>query len=768
MRMSLRLAWGAMALTLATGAVVAAAPGEAASDRAVFERYMMFDQLVDRCSVPTRWLSDGSSLWYADRARYPTQLYRFDPATGRTEALLDLERVRRAIAAELGAEPPSGGVPFDVNTLVMGRGSAEFVAAGTQLRLNLADYSISRVAPPEAAERAFGTSVEDRFTPRSFRRPAFLVGEIEESEVLAPDRAWFASLRDRNIWLRSTVDGRAMQLTRDGTEEVAWDFETGARSAWSPNGMYLFARKYDRSKMQKIAVMHMLKPVAEVQSWPYQRAGAPLDRAELFIVPTHGKAPRHIELGDTTDQYFRELGWLPDSSEVLFARFSRDFKRVDVMAADASTGSARVIFSEISPTFVRIQHEIIWGGGDAGFTLLPDRKQILWQSERDGWKQLYLYDLRGKLLRQVTRGELPVQDVERVDETAGWIYFTAGTIARPYDTQLYRVSLQGGKAERLTEGDGTHRVRLSPSDKVFVDTWSSVSHAPRTEVRSVDGKRLQVLGETDTRRLQGIGWVAPEEFTVKAADGKTVLWGVLYKPYNFDPARKYPLVEYIYGGPQIHNLPTDFCGSSGPTRVDPAFPRALAQMGYLVAIVAGRGTPGRSKAFQDVVYGEWADHVVADHEAAIRQLGAARSYVDMDRIGVFGRSWGGYFSFRLLADAGDLYKAAVSIVPGFDPYGGILYEPYLGLPERNPAAYEAASVFRLAPKIKGDLLMIGGTLDTSTYHDILKMTNALVEAGVHHELLVLPNQEHMYGGKAGAFARDEIIRFFGNSLRATH
>jgi len=757
------MAWAWVACMTATAAT--AAPDEVAADRSVFERYMMFDQLVDRCSVPTHWLSDGTNLWYTDRTRYPTQVSKFDAARGRSEPLLDMPRLRQAIAAELGTEPPVDVLPFDVNTLEMGDGSAEFVAAGTRLRLNLADYSVHRVAPPEAVEISFGTSPEDRFTPRSFRHPLFMVGEVDDREVLSPDRAWFASLRDNNIWLRSTVDGRAVPLTHDGTGEVAWDFETGVRPAWSPNGWYLFARKFDRSRVPKIPVLHMLKPVEELQSWAYQRAGAPLDKAELYIVPARGKEPVHIELGDTTDQYFRELGWLPDSSAVLFARFSRDFKRVDVLAADAVTGATRVILTETSPTFVRIQHEIIWSGGDAGFTLLPSGKQFLWQSERDGWRQLYLYDLHGKLLRQLTMGELPVQGVTAVDEQDGWVYFTAGTEARPYDAHLYRVALQGGKAFRLTEGDGTHRVRLSPSRKVFVDTWSSVSRAPRTEVRSVEGRLLHVLGETDTSRLRSIGWTAPEEFTVKAADGRTPLWGVMYKPYDFDPARRYPLIEYIYGGPQIHNLPTDFCGSGSPTHVDPAFPRALAQMGYLVVVVAGRGTPGRSKAFQDVAYGDWAEHVVADHAAAVRQLGAARSYVDLDRVGVFGRSWGGYFSFRLLADAGDLYQAAVSIVPGFDPYGGILYEPYLGLPEHNLAAYQAAAPFRLAPKIKGNLLMIGGTLDTSTYHDILKMANALVEAHVHHELLILPNQEHMYGGNAAAFARDEIIRFFDKSLR---
>lgn len=749
---------------LAFGAGAQSAGAAAATPREVYEKYMAFQTLVDRCSVQTRWLADGTSVWYTDRATFPTQVYRFNATTGEREPLLDVARLRKAIADEFGAEPPANVLPFDAATLEVDAGVARFNAAGVNLQLDLNDYSLKRLPVPEAVELNFGTSVQERFTPRMFRRDGYMVGSDEAPEQLSPDRRWFASLREGNIWLRSTVDGRYTQITRDGAGEVAWDFETGVRSPWSPDGLFLFALRYDRSKVAKVPVVHVLKRDEEVQWWRFQKAGAPLDHGEVFIVPVLGKDPIRIDIGDTTDRYFRALGWLPDSSEALFARFSRDFKRVDVMAASARTGAVRTVFTEVSPTFVRIQHDTIWGDGDIGFTHLPKRREFLWLSERDGWKNLYLYDLQGKVVRQLTRGEQFVQSVVGVDETDGWVYFMASAEPRPYDAHLYRVPLRGGSMQRLTQGDGTHRVRLSPSQKIFIDTWSNVDRAPRTEVRRVDGSLVQVLGETDTTRLRSIGWTAPEEFKVKAADGKTDLWGVMYKPYNFDASRKYPVVEYIYGGPQSHNLPRDFCGSGSARSLEPNFPRALAQLGYIVVTVAARGTPWRSKAFQDVAYGDWADHVVKDHAAAIRQLAATRSYVDLQRVGIFGRSWGGYFSFRLLADAGDLYKAAVSIVPGFDPYGGMLYEPYLGMPEQNPAAYESASVFRLAPQVKGSLMMVGGTSDTSTYHDILRMTNALVEAGVHHELVILPNQEHLLGGTPAAYSREAIVRFFDRTL----
>ena len=759
-----------LAFALATCSLIAAAEPSPEStpsqSRAVFEQYMHFDTLVDRCSVPTRWLADGRSLWYADRNLFPKEIYKLDSLTGQRESLMDMARARAAIAAALGAEPPAEGIPFDVSTLEIGGGHARFTSGGVSLDLDLSRYTATRVRQPEGVEIAFGTSEQTRFAPQPFKRQIFMVGEIEQMDVPSPDRRWFATLRDRNVWVRSTVDGRAMALTRDGGGDIGWDFEKGARTPWSPDGLHLFALRYDRSKVPKIPVLHVLKGFEEVQWVPFQKAGAPLDRAEPFIVPILGKDPVRIDVGDTTDQYFHELGWLPDSSEVLFARFSRDYKRIDVMAANARTGAVRTVFAETAATFVRIQHDVLWGAG-VGFTLLPGGKGFLWLSERDGWKNLYLHDLDGRLIRQLTRGELFVQSVVGVDEPGGWVYFMASAAPRPYDSHLYRVPLKGGAMQRLTEGDGTHRVRLSPSFESFVDTWSSISKPPRTEARKADGTLVQVIGEADTSRLRAVGWTVPEEFRVKAADGRTELWGTMYKPYDFDPARRYPLIEYIYGGPQSHNLPVDFCGSGSAMNPDSHFPRALAQLGYLVVTVAARGTPNRSKAFQDVVYGDWADHVVQDHAGAIRQLIASRNYVDGSRVGVFGRSWGGYFSFRLLADAGDVYKAAASVVPGFDPYGGMLYEPYLGMPEQNPQAYEKASPFRLAPRVSGSLMLMGGTSDTSTYHDILRMVNALVEARVHHELVILPNQEHMFGGNAGDFSRDEIARFFGQSLGAT-
>jgi len=279
-------------------------------------------------------------------------------------------------------------------------------------------------------------------------------------------------------------------------------------------------------------------------------------------------------------------------------------------------------------------------------------------------------------------------------------------------------------------------------------------------LRAADGTLVMDLGEADISALEEFGWTEPEEFVVKAADGETDLYGVMYKPADFDPNKRYPLVEYIYGGPQIAMTPREF---SGNPRAN--YTRALAQLGFLVVTLDARGTPDRSKAFQDVVYGAWGVNEIPDHAAALRQLGERYPWVDLDRVGMFGGSWGGYFTFRAMIDAPELYKVGVADVPGFDPYAGILYEPYLGMPEDNKAAYEHASMFDKAHKLKGQLLLTGGTSDYATLTDVFKMSRQLIDHGIHHDMFVYAAEGHGYFGKAGAMHMEKRSRYFETHLK---
>src|SRR5690606_2103656 len=260
-------------------------------------------------------------------------------------------------------------------------------------------------------------------------------------------------------------------------------------------------------------------------------AGSNLYRSELFLVDIFSRQPEPVDLGDTTDQYIRILSWSPDNAELFLARYNRVMSRVEIQAVNALTREVRTALIEESPTFITNHHEAIWGA-ETGFTLLPDGSGFVWNSERSGWDHLYLYDLQGKLQRQLTSGEWPVKDVVRIDLQGGWVYFTCHSDQqRPYDTHLCRAGLDGKGFAQLTEGKGQHEPNISPSAEYFTDTWSSVDTPPRTELRAADGSRVRLLAEADISRLETVGWTPPKEYVVKAADGTTDLWVTVNFPY---------------------------------------------------------------------------------------------------------------------------------------------------------------------------------------------------------------------------------------------
>jgi dipeptidyl aminopeptidase/acylaminoacyl peptidase len=493
----------------------------------------------------------------------------------------------------------------------------------------------------------------------------------------------------------------------------------------------------------------------------WTRAGGVLQVPSLHVLDVVWGRPVALQLGDTRDSYLEVMGWLPDESRILVAKYDRLLHGVEVWSADPSTGEARVIMSERSPTFLTNHHEVVWGD-DFPWTLLPDGTGFLWRSERDGWDHLYRYDLNGRMVARLTQGSFPVTSVVRVDQPRGWVYFLAqGDPARPYDRHLYRVPLAGGgAAQRLTEGAGMHEVTMCPLADCFVDTWSSPAGAPRTALRRADGTSVTALGEASLDRLRRVGWTPPREYVVKAADGSTDLWVTMYLPFDFDSTRTYPVVEFLYAGPQIAVRPTTFA-EPGPAQYN----RALANLGFVVLTLDARGTPGRSKAFHDIVFRKWGTFEIADHAGAIRQLGARLPFMDLTRVGIWGRSWGGHYALRALAQAPDLYSAASVEVPGFDPVGNQLYETYLGLPQQNATLYDQANAILLAPKVRGHLRLMSALSDVATFPETMRMSEELVRLGFQHDLSIFANSGHGQVGQTARYNDEQRTQFFVRHLR---
>lgn len=739
-------------------AVVPPASAQVAPDQeAAYQRYLDFGSLIEGGRVTPNWMPDGNSFWYADGGPQHTIIHRVDPAAGRVEQLFDTPRLRAALTDALGHEPAGLGVPFRQLAFV-GPSSVQFTVEGQTLVLDLDTYAVERQRTPSPLGLvSYLVSEVERVTPRTFIREVFQgLGPRPFPESLSPDGQWFVGLDNHNLTLRATVDGRVVPITDDGTEFEQWDVETTLWNPWSPDSQRLVVARISSHGMPRIPTIKWLKPLEEAEFIPTMLAGGELYDTRLHIVDLHTRTPMPVEQDTTADYYYRVLTWLPDGSEVVFARYSRLMDRVDIQATDALTGAVRTLATDVSETFVTHHHDSVWGSR-TGFSLLPDASGFILVSERDGWRHLYLYDLDGNLVRRLTEGGFPVEAVVGVDQESGWVYFTAQTDPeRPYDLHLNRVTLDGTDRMQLTEGNGRHNVTLSPSRGYFVDTYSSVDTPPRSVLRRADGEQVLTLSEADIGRLEEVGWTPPREVVVKAGDGETDLWVTMYLPYDFDPSRRYPVVEYIYGGPQTTWRPMDFGGEQFPglgsdiARVG-NFNRALANLGFVVVILDGRGTPGRSKAFHDVIVRNWGKPVIDDHATAIRQLIERFDFLDGNRVAIMGASWGGYHSTRAILQEPDLYKVCISEVPGYDMYAFHLYEPYLGMPQENHEYYEAANVFRMAPGLKGKLLLTGGINDTGTQADLFQMSEVLVRAGIQHDMMVYANTGHGAFGQTGEY-----------------
>jgi dipeptidyl aminopeptidase/acylaminoacyl peptidase len=468
------------------------------------------------------------------------------------------------------------------------------------------------------------------------------------------------------------------------------------------------------------------------------------------------------------EHYLGILTWLPDSSELLFFKLRRDFKSFTLLAAKptGTTVEVRELFTEWQRSFIK---GIATNPGILSLlTPLPERRQFLWISERDGWDHLYLYDLdTGQPLRRLTAGQWPVLQVVAVDEEEGWVYFTAHPArgaGHPYDTHVHRVALDRRNAagypqtDRLTEGGGVHQPLFAPGARHFLDLHSAPDQPPTVTLRRSDGTAVATVETADASPLQAAGWRPPEPVTVTAADRHTELHGLLYRPFQ-PQAEPLPLIDAVYGGPQTLRTRWDFVGDPDAC--------ALAQSGFAVLLLDGRGTPERGKHFQDHVYGRLGQFEMDDHAAALRQLGE-REDLDGERVGIYGGSWGGYFTFRALLTHPDLFDVGVAIngvaeVTGVAAMG---VEPYLGGPPRKAReAYAAASNLPHAGALQGRLLVIHSTRDSNApIGSVMKLLDAFNRAEKRYDLLLFPDEHHHVNPALRPYLQRRLREYFEEHL----
>lgn len=729
--------------------------------------------LVKGGKITASWLPNGG-FWYADDTNPDgPAISSFDPVTGTVAPLFSLAKLSASLGRLLGRELGGGSVTT-AQIVMLANDTAQFSFEGETYTYDVHADIVARVPKPNFVETFRGVDPAARSRPGMMQRPGYFPDLQPVPETLSPDGKRFASLKDGNIFIRETSDGRYDQLTFDAEPPNGWDVEStryGVGSAggliflsvqpWSPDGLRLYATRFDQRTLKPYHRLRYLGCTDEVEQQHFARAGdaLPILTPAIFDVLSGSAVP--IDL-DVTDHFLLLLGWREDGKALHLLRISRDCKTCEVFRVDANTGAVTRLFGETGRTFIRVQHEVV--GGRSGCTVLPGSKGFLWESERDGWKHLYHYDAKGQLVRQLTSGEWPVDAVIGFDAASDTVYFGARIDqARPYDLHIARVPLAGGTVEQLTSEPGLHDAQFAPDFGYFIDTVQSAGSPPRSRLKSNDGTLLIEFAEADIGNLREAGWTEPQEFCVKAADGTTDLHGMMYLPPDFDPSRKYPLIEYIYGGPQAAMVERKFFA---PMAKMTGLSYILPHLGFIVVQVDARGTPLRSKTFHDEVYGNWRRSVTADHAAAISNLAAERPYIDLDRVGIWGHSWGGYFTTACMIDAPHVYKAGVASAPGYNPYDAFIYEPYIGgVPSPDTkAAYEDALLYTDAAKVEGAMMIVAGTNDISVWHSAMVMSHALVRAGVHHDFVPMVDQHHGYDTASENYFIEKLTGHFQRYL----
>ena len=588
-------------------------------------------------------------------------------------------------------------------------------------------------------------------------------------DVPSPDAKRTAFIRDWNLWVRDTATGKETPLTTDGienygyaTDNAGWTKSDRPILLWSPDSRKIATFRQDQRAVGEWYLVRAEVGHPKLEAWKYPLPGDEVvSMIERVIIEVDGA--RMIRLKMPPDQHrstlcdhiacrggdWADVQWSPDGSKLAFVSTSRDHRHEQLRIADAGTGAIRDVLEERVATFFES------GNGRVNWKVLFGSNEVIWFSQRDNWGQLYLYDLAdGRLKHQITTGEGNVTQVLRVDEEARTTYFQAvGKEAGrdPYFTHFYRIGLDGKGLQLLTPENANHEISLADSGLFFVDSYSTPVVPPVAVVRDADGREVMPLEKADISKLLATGWQAPTPIVVKARDGRTDLYGLLYKPTNLDPSRKYPIVNYIYPGPQTGSVGSrSFSAARGDNQ-------ALAELGFIVVQIDGMGTPWRSKKFHEAYYGNMGDNTLPDQIAGMKELAQTHAWIDLDRAGIWGHSGGGYATAAAMFRYPDFFKVGISESGNHDNrvYEDDWAEKWMGLlTDGTKAAYEDQANQTHAKNLKGRLLLAHGTLDSNVPpENTLLVVEALIKANKDFDLLMLPNQRHGYGDMSNYMTR---------------
>ncbi|MBR3291320.1 MAG: DPP IV N-terminal domain-containing protein [Bacteroidales bacterium] len=748
------------------------------------------NNMVFSTSIRPNWFKNSDKFWYSWKDSNGTKYYIVDPvAKTRTEAF-DMERLAMEISAIVKDPFDAQHLPLrklelkDDSKFTFEVQSTEMVEKKDKKKKEEGKEGDKPKGKPQKEKKVY------RFEYILATGKLVDVTENEEEKdypmwaCISPDGTkavyskgydlYWMTMDDVKKLMEDEKDSTVVdhRLTFDGTKDFYWGGsnyraaemkDTTKRTAnyvlWSPDSRHFAVEKYDMSKVKDLWVINSVaQPRPTLQTYKYQMPGEPGPVDHLFIFDMKDGSNKEINISaykdqDTdlqrrtmknADQYddWRKSIWMGDNDGFYMLRRSRDLKRTDLLRVNVAEDSARTVIHETLNTYVETRDPRLVNGG----------KDIIWWSERNGWAQLYLYGTDGTLKRQITNGAFHVENVLSVDETAKVIYFLAMGVNKdenPYNGHVYRIGFDGSGMKQLDVPDHNATANSFSDDaKFFVSNYSRVNSIPEVALFDATGRQVMHLHQADFSQLFAAGYQFPTPFKVKAADGITDLYGYMYKPFDFDSTKSYPIIDYVYPGPQVEG--NSEAWSRGFTRTD-----RLAQIGFIVITVGNRGGhPNRSKWYHNFGYGNLRDYGLEDQKYAIQQLAARHKFIDINRVGIHGHSGGGFMSTAAILKYPDFFKAAVSCAGNHDNsiYNRWWSEQHHGILEEISAQGDTTFKYSIdknqdiAKNLKGHLLLVTGDIDDNVSpSNTIRVVNALIRANKRFEMLVLPGQRHGFG-----------------------
>ncbi|MBQ9288370.1 MAG: S9 family peptidase [Bacteroidaceae bacterium] len=741
--------------------------------------------------VTPNWMQKGSKFWYEYKTTQGTNWYIVDAATRSQRQLFDLDE----LAAQLTEIVKD---PFDAQHL-----SIRNLKAKEDARTFTFEVQSTREKKNDNKKKEVFYFSYDSQTHK--------LTQVEEEEskplrwgAVSPDKKVVVYAKNLNLYRMSYEDYLKAkknekdstivetQITTDGVKDFGYGQQRstlntdtlmdGKRKSvygiqWSPDSRHFAIIVTDNRAVKELWVINSsANPRPTLETYKYQMPGekeAPIEHLYLFDVSDNSR--KEIKTSLYKDQTLdlarvrrlkRQTGvedlptlWLGDEKRFFLTRSSRDLHRIDVCSYTLGDDSIKTIIPERMNTYQETRN----------LELVNNKELIQW-SERDGWAHLYLYDTEGKFKNRITKGSWHVEEIIKVDEKARMVYFKANGMdpnENPYYEHLYKVSLNGGTPKLVTPGNYVHDVQMDDDCLIVVDNYSRVNTVPKTDLLDTNGNKIMTLQEADFSMMFAAGYKFPEPFKVKAADGVTDLYGVMYKPFNMDSTKVYPIIDYVYPGPQVEA--TEYAFRNMTVRTD-----RLAQAGFIVISVGQRGGhPSRSKWYHNYGYGNMRDYPLEDHKYAIEQLAARHSFIDINKVGIHGHSGGGFMSTAAICQYPDFFKVAVSCAGNHDNsiYNRWWSETHHGVKEDvtekgdTVFSYKVGTNQEIVSKLKGHLLLVHGDIDNNVHPgNTIRVVNALIKAGKRFDMLVLPQQRHGFGDMNEYFYW-RLVDYFSEHLR---